>query len=87
MDFRAEDGQLLCEIIDDGVGIDAAVQARPAGHKHNSVGIRNVENRIRLLNEKYHIKSSLEIRDRKLLLPPARGTRVRLTLPLEINES
>lgn len=53
---------------------------------HNSVGIRNIKNRIALLNEKYNLQSSITITDKKNIPGAAEtGTLVTLHLPLEIN--
>jgi hypothetical protein len=51
------------------------------------LGISNIKNRINLLNEKYKLKSSVTIQDKKDI-PGAivSGTLVTLQLPIEINE-
>lgn len=84
--FSQQAEQLVCEISDDGIGIAQSVKNKPPGYVHRSVGIANVENRIRLLNEKYDIKCSLVIKDRKEINIHEHGTLVVLTMPVEIKE-
>ena len=55
---------------------------------HNPVGIANIQNRIRLLNEKNDEKSSVTINDKKNIPGyEETGTLIILRLPLEINEN
>lgn len=87
IDFKKENNNLVCIINDDGVGIDYSRKNREEkDYLHNSVGIRNIKNRIALLNEKYNLQSSITITDKKNIPGAAEtGTLVTLHLPLEIN--
>lgn len=89
IDFKAEEGRLVCIIEDDGIGIRQSLKNKVNGSKtHHAVGLENVTNRIRLLNEKYKLKSSLFINDKEDLdMYKGTGTVVQLFLPLQINES
>ncbi len=88
IDFKKHNGQLLCIIEDDGVGIRQSLKSKANGSKtHHSLGIENVSNRIRLLNEKYQLKSSILIMDKSEMENyEGSGTVVRLFLPLQTNE-
>lgn len=84
VDFLQQGSQLICHISDNGIGIESSLANKPAGHFHRSLGISNVENRIRLLNEKYDLESSISITDKKY--QGENGTIVTLRLPGDINE-
>lgn len=86
VDFKYSPAVLICEINDNGIGIDQSLKNKPATLAHNSVGILNVKNRIKLLNEKYGIESDLLIIDKMKTSLQENGTLVQLRLPLEINE-
>jgi ligand-binding sensor domain-containing protein len=88
VDFKKENGGLVCVIEDDGVGIDQSLKNRENNPDlHNSFGIVNIRNRIRLLNEKHNLQSSISITDKKNVTgTTTTGTLVTLHLPLEINE-
>lgn len=76
--------ELVCIIEDDGIGIEASLKNKEQIH-HNSVGIVNIRQRIQLLNEKYHLKSTVNIEDNSL--HPSKnktGTKVTLHLPIKI---
>ncbi|MBL7756056.1 MAG: ATP-binding protein, partial [Chitinophagaceae bacterium] len=81
--------QLLCIVEDDGIGIHQSLKNKTSGSRtHHSLGLENVSNRIRLLNEKYHLESSILINDKSELDNyTGTGTVVKLFLPLQINGS
>jgi ligand-binding sensor domain-containing protein/two-component sensor histidine kinase len=83
---RGENNLLVCIIDDNGIGIEQSLQQKNSGDTmHNPVGIDNIKNRIRLLNEKYKLKCNLTIEDKtKLTGCTETGTLVTLQLPLEI---
>ena len=80
--------QLVCIIEDNGIGINESLKNKKnSPDKHHSVGIENVNNRIRLLNEKYNLQSSVTIEDKSELSDySGTGTVVTLWIPLEIKE-
>ncbi|THU37044.1 hypothetical protein FAM09_19000 [Niastella caeni] len=79
--FLKQQGQLICEIEDNGIGIDHS-SGRKQQNTHHSVGIENIKDRIRLLNSKYHIHCMLQITDTGGNGHAASGTLARLTLSL-----
>ena len=72
----ARDGDALSiEVSDDGVGFDPSA-VKPPHVEHGGFGLFSIRERLRLLGGTMTIDSA-----------PGRGTRVRLTAPLEIDES
>ena len=72
IEFSVVNSLVVCKIQDNGVGIN---QAQKQGKKeHNSIGIQNIRQRIKLLNEKYNLDYTLEIKDRSSEVPAERGT-------------
>ncbi len=86
--FEKNGSQLVCVIDDDGVGIQHTLERKTgADLKHDSVGISNIKNRIGLLNKKYDVPSSIAIIDKSREGGcTSTGTRVTITLPLEMTE-
>jgi LytS/YehU family sensor histidine kinase len=82
--FQKDDQQLLCVIDDDGMGIETSLKKKETQLGHNSVGIDNIKQRIRLLNEKYNLQSAITIEDKSNLMPKnGTGTIVTLRLPIK----
>ncbi|MDZ4796014.1 MAG: hypothetical protein SGI83_17170 [Bacteroidota bacterium] len=88
VDFKRKDDKLICIIEDNGIGINESLKNKVKNDlMHHSVGIENILNRIRLLNEKYNLKSSVRIEDKNGLPGyTGTGTVVTLQIPLEIKE-
>jgi sensor histidine kinase YesM len=74
--------ELICIIEDDGIGINASLKNKEE-REHNSVGIANIRQRIKLLNEKYNLKSTVLVED-KLAVAPKNGTGTKVTLRLPV---
>jgi len=66
LSFKPESNGLILELRDDGRGFDPMKIQRYAGH-----GMRNMEERARLLNSQWQVESA-----------PNRGTRIRVIIPL-----
>jgi hypothetical protein len=82
--FYREGKQVICEIDDNGVGYRQTMNGKTTVlPMHKSLGITNIRERLALLNEKYHIKCSLNIQD-KTDLPGKPGTGTIATLQLTI---
>lgn len=71
---------LRCTVTDNGIGVIAAGR-QLAQKKHQSVGMALVRQRLTLLGRKG--EEHLTITDRSALDPPAQGTLVSLTIPVE----
>lgn len=88
IDFKKEGKLLVCIIDDNGIGIEQSLQNKKKDENlHTPVGIANIKNRIRLLNEKYKLKCSVDITDKASRAGCTEtGTLVTLQLPLEIED-
>jgi len=87
--FKKENEKLVCTIDDNGMGIEQSQKNKPNNmNRHKAVGIINIKNRVKLLNEKYDLQAEINIVDKKDIPGSAeKGTLVTLQLPLEIKES
>jgi two-component sensor histidine kinase len=62
--FHHSGNKLVCEIEDNGIGINQSLKKTQGQSVHRSLGITNIRERISVLNEKYGMGCSLEIIDR-----------------------
>jgi hypothetical protein len=87
--FKKENEKLICTIDDNGMGIGQSQKNKPNNtNRHKAVGIVNIRNRVKLLNEKYDLQAEISIVDKKDIPGcTEKGTLVTLQLPLEIKES
>ena len=82
--FEKEQQQLLCIIDDNGIGIERSLKNKDAQLGHDPVGIDNIKQRIRVLNDKYNMQSTITIEDKSNLAPKnGTGTIVKLRLPIK----
>ena len=82
--FQKDDHQLLCVIEDDGIGIETSLKKKQTQIGHDSLGIDNIRQRIRVLNEKYNLQSTITIEDKSNVTPKnGTGTIVKLRLPIK----
>jgi ligand-binding sensor domain-containing protein len=82
--FEKDQQQLLCIIDDNGIGIETSLKNKEAQLGHDPVGIDNIKKRIRVLNEKYNMQSTITIEDKSNLVPRnGTGTIVKLRLPIK----
>lgn len=75
--FKLNDPKIICEIEDNGVGINKTLGYHK--EEHTSIGLVNILQRIALLNEKYNLHYELIINDRSELEPDGKGTLVVLS--------
>jgi len=77
--YQIQDDKLICTIEDNGVGINHS-----KSHKeitHNSIGIKNIIERLAILNRKYKLNYTLSIVDKSEENKNLTRTLVTLTLP------
>lgn len=88
VNFRKENEQLVCNVEDDGIGINKSLSNKMSNEStHTSVGIANVQDHIRLLNEKYNLQCSILIKDKQDIAGPGvSGTLVTLRLPYKLQD-
>jgi LytS/YehU family sensor histidine kinase len=62
--FSQTDETIFCRIEDNGIGIRHSEELKRVNNpSHQSVGLSNLRNRIKIMNEKYDIGCNLEISD------------------------
>jgi sensor histidine kinase YesM len=77
--FLKEDSHLVVYIEDDGIGRKRSAEIKTQNQKkHNSTGIRNIQERLAIINKVYKTNYRVNIED----LPSGSGTRVRIDLPV-----
>ncbi len=77
--IREEDKQLVVVIADNGIGREASRQLKTANQKqHNSTGLKNIEERLRIINKVYRKHYQVKIED---LSDQESGTQVTVILP------
>ena len=86
--FKRETHKLICIIEDDGIGIETSLKNKETQINYESVGIANIKQRIQVLNEKYNLQSTIDIKDKSgLNLAGETGTIVTLHLPIKTTET
>ena len=85
--FKKEGESLVCMVEDDGIGINRSLKNKAVnGRIHKPHGISNIQNRIKLLNEKHSLHCQVTIQDKNDIDESnSTGTLVTISLPLEIN--
>lgn len=82
--FYQEAGMLMVEITDNGIGRKRSAELKTANQKkHNSTGLKNIQERLGIINKVYKAEYRVHIED----LEAGSGTRVRIVLPLHKSET
>ncbi|HEY6979082.1 MAG TPA: histidine kinase, partial [Chitinophagaceae bacterium] len=85
--FSRMDETISCIIEDNGIGIKRSGQLKQISRSsHQPVGLNNLRNRIKIMNEKYDTGCTLEIIDLQDLDKDKRGTRAVLRFNIIINK-
>ena len=72
--FYQEAAHIVCEIEDNGPGINHPESVTHPVGKHRSISIENIRSRLQMLNEKYNMSCSLEFIDKADVNPLTKGT-------------
>jgi LytS/YehU family sensor histidine kinase len=80
--FYKDRQYVVCEIADNGPGINHKPKVTKVGEPHRSISISNIHSRLKMLNEKYNMHCSLEFIDKADKDPQAHGTIAILRLSL-----
>jgi Tfp pilus assembly protein PilF len=76
--FSQEGEMLIVEITDNGIGRKRSAELKTANQKkHNSTGLKNIQERLSIINKVYKSDYQVYTED----LEPGPGTRVRIVLP------
>ncbi len=84
LSFRKNSHKLLVEITDNGIGRKRSIELKTENQKkQNSTGLKNIEQRLNIINRVYHSNYQITIED----LDPATqsGTRVTIHVPIKSN--
>jgi putative methionine-R-sulfoxide reductase with GAF domain len=85
--FSKVDETIACSIVDNGIGINRSEELKKLNKTtHQSVGLNNLRNRIKIMNEKYDIGCSFEIMDMSELDAEKTGTRAVLRFNILTNK-
>lgn len=77
--FYKQNGSLVAEITDDGIGRKRSAELKTENQKkHNSTGLKNIEERLAIINKVYKVNYRVQIEDRT----DSSGTRVRVYMPI-----
>lgn len=79
LEFVRQNGHLKVVISDDGIGREKSAQLKTDNQKkHNSTGLKNIQERLLILNTVYKTNYTVQIED----LAADTGTRVTISLPI-----
>ena len=74
--FNRINDKVVCSVEDNGIGIQESGKLRNGQRPfHRSIGLENLQKRIRIINEKYGTDCSLVLTDLSALVPGAKGTK------------
>lgn len=78
--IRSDENEIVVEIADNGIGRQRSAELKTENQrKHQSTGLKNIRERLGILNDVYKCKYSVHIED----LPGDSGTRVTLHIPVD----
>lgn len=81
LSFKKEGENVVVEIADDGIGREKSAALKTDNQKkHNSTGLKNIRERLTILNKVYKANYRVVIED----LSSGAGTRVRIFLPVSV---
>jgi len=79
LQFHRQNGELMVEITDNGIGRKRSAELKTENQKkHNSTGLKNIEERLAIINKVYKVRYRVKIDD----LDNDSGTRVCIYLPV-----
>lgn len=82
VNISSEDGFLIVEIIDDGIGRKKSGELKtPNQRRHNSTGLKNIQERLQIINKVYKTQYRVDIEN----VTEQGGTRVKIFLPIKKN--
>jgi tetratricopeptide (TPR) repeat protein len=78
--FSKQENEIEVQIEDDGIGRQKSLELKTTNQKkHNSTGLKNIHERLSIINKVYHSNYRVAIED----LPDGGGTKVRIHLPVK----
>lgn len=82
VELKQFDKHLEITIKDDGIGREKSQELKTKNQQqNNSTGLKNIENRLRIINEVHHLGIKVEVSD---LIPETKtGTYIKITVPMQ----
>ena len=87
IEFKIEVNNLLCSIIDSGIGFNKSQAKKTIGLKREKYGIKLAKDRINLINESYKTNAKVMITDLSENNSNQTGTKVQIYMPLKLLNS
>lgn len=86
VELKQLNNHLEITIIDDGIGRKKSQELKTKNQQqNNSTGLKNIENRLKIINEVHHLGIKVEVSD---LIPETQtGTSIKITVPLQGNKA
>jgi LytS/YehU family sensor histidine kinase len=80
LEMHRQNGSLVVDISDDGIGRKRSAELKTENQKkHNSTGLKNIQERLKIINKVYKSNYKVEVGD----LENGNGTHVRIYLPIQ----
>ena len=86
VELKQQNKFLKITISDDGIGRKMSMELKTKNQQQNhSTGLKNIENRLKIINEVHHLKIKVEVTD---LIPETQsGTLVKIWVPMHENNA
>jgi two-component sensor histidine kinase len=81
--FYRNDGTMICEIDDNGIGRDQSQKLKSQHTDHHSLGMELTQQRLELIGKAKHAHYKFDVIDKKNNYDEAEGTKVIIQFPLE----
>ncbi|MDO5968396.1 histidine kinase [Flavivirga aquimarina] len=83
IDFKIDEKNLICYIIDNGIGINKVQAKKTSNLKREKYGLKLAKDRINLINENYKTNAIIKITDISDSENEKTGTKVEISMPLK----
>lgn len=83
IDFKIDEKNLICYIIDNGIGINKVQTKKTSSIKREKYGLKLAKDRISLINENYKTNAIIKITDISDSDSEKTGTKVKISMPLK----
>ena len=82
VEFKINNENLVCKVIDDGVGINVTSARKNTDLNREKYGLKLAQDRINLINESYKTSAQIQITDLSEFDNKKTGTKVQIQIPL-----
>ncbi len=85
--FSNDEGSLVCDIVDNGIGLEASKKINRDKKKHNSFSTAATENRLAMIKARYGNSIEVSVREMKKSDGSVEGTEVQIRIPKDLKLS